>query len=60
MPIQKVMEILDHFETQALRDIQRDHRINADPYESVGKHILIVKIKKKIQTGFDPHEKEAA
>ena len=60
MSIRKVMEILDRFESQAVRDIKQDHALKIDAYESVGKHILIRKIKGKIQKEFDPHEKEAA
>lgn len=48
MSVEKVMEILSTFETQAARDIKRDHEIKADPYESVGRHILIGKIRKRI------------
>ena len=48
MSIEKVMEILNEFEVQAARDIEVDHKIDADPYESVGRHILIRKIKKRI------------
>jgi len=48
MNIEKVMEILDQFEVQAIKDIQVDHAIDADPYESVGKFKLIKNIRKRI------------
>jgi len=54
------MEILDHYEASAEEDIQRDRAINADPYESVGRHVLIRKIKRKIQKELDTDDKEAA
>ena len=54
------MEILNHFETQAAADIQRDHEIDADPYESVGRHILIRNIKRMIKGNIHYDDKEAA
>ena len=48
MSIEQVMEILDEFEVQAIREINLDHAVKADPYASIGKHILIGKIKKRI------------
>ena len=48
MPIEKVMEALNGYEAKAAADIRLDHEIGADPYESVGRHILIRKIKKLI------------
>jgi hypothetical protein len=48
MIIGPVMEILSTFETQAINDIERDHQIKADPYESVGRHVLIRRIKRRI------------
>ncbi len=62
MSVEKVMEILSTFETQAVRDIKRDHEIKADPYESVGRHILIRKIKRKINQDLSvsDDDKEAA
>jgi hypothetical protein len=48
MSVEKVMEILNEFEVQAARDIVLDREIKVDPYESVGRHILIRKIKKRI------------
>jgi hypothetical protein len=61
MSIVKIMEILDQFEIQAARDIEQDHAIDADPYESVGRHILIGKIRKRIIKEADINDdKEAA
>ncbi len=61
MSIHKVMEILNQFEIQAAGDIELDHTINADPYESVGRHILIRKIRKRIIKEADINDdKEAA
>ncbi|MFA5181466.1 MAG: hypothetical protein WC405_09125 [Syntrophales bacterium] len=48
MPIEKVMEILNEFEVQAIKAIKLDHEIKADPYASVGKCILVRKIRKRI------------
>lgn len=48
MSIEKVMEILDEFEVKAAKEIELDRRIDVDNYESVGKHILINKIRKRI------------
>lgn len=48
MSIEKVMEILNEFEVQAINEIILDHDVNADPYASVGKYSLIRKIKKRI------------
>ncbi len=48
MNAEKVMEILNDFQAQAARDIETDHKIDADAYESVGRHILIRKIRKRI------------
>jgi hypothetical protein len=42
------MEILDRFERRAAEDSVTDVKIKADTYESVGKHKLIMKIKKAI------------
>jgi hypothetical protein len=62
MIVEKVMEILSTFETQAINDIERDHEIKADPYESVGRHVLIRNIKRKIrqQLPILDDDKEAA
>jgi hypothetical protein len=48
MNVEKVMEILSEFESQAVREIKLDKAINADNYESVGKFKLIGKIRKRI------------
>ena len=42
------MGILDRFERRAIEDIKTDNIIDVDNYESVGKHKLIMKIKKAI------------
>ena len=61
MNVEKVMEILNDFQAQAARDIERDHAIDADSYESVGRHILIRKIRKRIIKETDINDdKEAA
>ena len=61
MPIEKVMEILSAFESQAVREIKLDKAIDADNYESVGKFKLIGKIRKRISTEIDFNDdKEAA
>ena len=61
MIIGPVMEILSTFETQAVSDIERDHQIKADPYESVGRHILIRRIKRRINQELSTSDdKEAA
>lgn len=61
MNIEKVMEILDQFEVQAIKDIKVDHAIDADSYESVGKFKLIGKIRKRIFKEADINDdKEAA
>jgi hypothetical protein len=61
MSIEKVMEILSTYETQASRDIKRDHKIGVDPYESVGRRILIRNIRKRIIKELDiDDDKEAA
>ena len=61
MIVEKVMEILSTFETQAIDDIERDHEIKADPYESVGRHVLIRRIKRRInQEMSTSDDKEAA
>lgn len=48
MNIEKVMEILSIFESQAVKDIKMDKAIDADNYESVGRFKLIGKIRKRI------------
>lgn len=48
MAIEKVMDVLNGYEAKAAADIRLDHEIGADPYESVGRHILIRKVKKII------------
>ena len=62
MIVEKVMEILSTFETQAISDIERDHEIKADPYESVGRHVLIMRIKRRInqELPVNDDDKEAA
>lgn len=61
MSVEKVMEILNQFESQAMKDIKVDHAINADNYESIGRYKLIGKIRKRIIKEFDPDDdKEAA
>lgn len=61
MSIEKVMEILSTFETQAVSDIERDHRIKADPYESIGRHVLIRRIRRRINQELSTSDdKEAA
>ena len=42
------MEILDRFERRAIEDVRTDNIIDIDNYDSVGKHKLIMKIKKAI------------
>ena len=46
------MDILDRFERRAIEDIQRDKKIDADSYESVGRHKLIMKIRTAIGMAF--------
>lgn len=61
MNVEKVMEILDQFEVQAIKDIKLDKAINADNFESVGKFKLIGKIRKRIIKEIDiNNDKEAA
>ena len=48
MNVEKVMEILDQFQAQAIKDIELDKEIDTDNYESVGKFKLIGKIRKRI------------
>ena len=61
MIIGPVMEILSTFETQSINDIERDHQIKADPYESVGRHVLIRRIKRRINQELSTSDdKEAA
>jgi hypothetical protein len=48
MNIEKVVEILDQFQAQAVREIELDKAIDTDNYESVGKFKLIGKIRKRI------------
>jgi hypothetical protein len=61
MSIEKVMEILSTFEIQTVRDIERDHGIGIDPYDSVGRQILIRNIRKRIINEIDINDdKEAA
>ena len=58
MSVEKVMEILNEFEVQATRDIVLDRKIKVDPYESVGRHILIRKIKKRINHLMETNKQE--
>ena len=60
MAIQKVMEILNEFEVKAVKDINLDKVINADPYESVGRHKLIRKIKKRISKAMGINHQEVS
>ena len=60
MNVEKVMEILAQFESQAVREIKLDKAIDTDNYESVGKFKLIGKIKKAIQKEFMAGDQEAA
>jgi hypothetical protein len=46
------MDILSRFENRAIEDIKRDNKIDTDNYESVGRHILIMKIRKAIGMAF--------
>jgi hypothetical protein len=46
------MDILSRFERRAIEDIRLDKEIDADNYESVGRHILIMKIRKAIGMTF--------
>jgi hypothetical protein len=46
------MDILSRFERRAIEDIRLDKEIDADNYESVGRHILIMKIRKAIGMAF--------
>jgi ABC-type phosphate transport system ATPase subunit len=46
------MDILNRFERRAIEDIRLDKEIDADNYESVGRHILIMKIRKAIGMAF--------
>ena len=48
MPVERLMEKLNQYEAQAAADIRLDHKLKADPYESVGRHKLIRKIQKLI------------
>ena len=48
MPVERLMEKLNQYEAQAADDIRLDHHLKADPYESVGRHKLIRKIRKLI------------
>ena len=48
MNVEKVMEILNDFEAQAIKAIELDNAIDTDNYESVGKFKLIGKIRKRI------------
>ena len=60
MNVEKVMEILDQFEAQAVREIKLDNAIDTDNFESVGKFKLIGKIRKRIIKEIDINaEKEA-
>jgi len=58
MSIEKIMEILNEFEVQAAGDIVLDRKIKVDPYESVGRHILIRKIKKRINHLMETNNQE--
>jgi hypothetical protein len=58
MPIEKIMEILNEFEAQAIKEIKLDHEIKADPYASVGKCILIRKIRKRINRTMETNKQE--
>jgi hypothetical protein len=60
MNVGKVMEILDQFEVQAIKEIELDNAINTDNFESVGKFKLIGKIRKRIIKEADINNKEAA
>ncbi len=61
MNFEKVMEILNDFQAQAVKDIQMDKAIDMDNYESVGRFKLIGKIQKRIIKEADiSDEKEAA
>jgi len=42
------MRVFDRFETQAIKDIQLDSKIQCDNYESVGRLKLIQKIRKAV------------
>jgi len=58
MSIEKVMEILNQFEVQVIKEINLDHEVNADPYASVGKYSLIRKIRKRINKVMKTNEKK--
>jgi hypothetical protein len=46
------MDILSRFERRAIEDIKLDKKIDTDNYESVGRHKLIMKIRKAIGMAF--------
>ena len=48
MNVEKVMEILDQFQAQAVEDIELDKAIDTDDFESAGKYKLIGRIRKRI------------
>jgi hypothetical protein len=52
MIFERVLEILNKFETKAVQDIELDRKIRADPYESIGRYKLIQLIKKQIRKEF--------
>lgn len=60
MPREKVMEVLTEFEDKAARDIELDKSIDADPYESIGKHKLIRSIRKRILRVFEKNNQEVS
>jgi len=48
IPINQILEVLSTFENKAIRDIELDHAVDADNYESVGRLIQIRNIRKAI------------
>ena len=60
MPKEKVMAILTEFEVKAAQDIETDRIIDADPYESIGKHKLIKAIRKRITRVFEINNQEVS
>jgi len=59
MNIIKAMEKQDRDE-KAAEDIQTDHLLYIDPYETGKRHMLILEIKRTIQKKINTNDKEAA
>lgn len=52
IPKDAIMDILNRFERRAFQDIDLDKRIDADDYDSIGRYIMVKKIKKAIGMAF--------